>query len=71
MSGNGFKRSYDPVADPCDGFVSPFGHRPVTFPVVVPEDGTEHPISISMEYLNRCRNPGNLVVPARELCPTG
>jgi len=47
-------------------FVSEFGHRPVTFPVVLVKRGTELAIFISTEELRECRDLSDLIQLVRE-----
>jgi len=53
-----------------DQFVAEFGHRPVTFPVVLLKKGPDLSVFISTEELNRCRDLGDLIALVREWLPS-
>jgi hypothetical protein len=52
-----------------DEFLSEFGSRPVTFPVVLLKKGTELSIFISTEELNRCHDLSDLILLVEERIP--
>ena len=52
-----------------DEFLSEFGSRPVTFPVVLLKRGTELSIFISTEELNRCHDLSDLILLVEERIP--
>jgi len=53
-----------------DQFVAEFGHRTVTFPVVLLKRGMELGVFISTEELNRCRDLSDLIHLVQERLPT-
>ena len=44
-----------------DQFISEFGHRPLTFPVVLLKRGAELSVLVSTDELNRCMDLSDLV----------
>jgi hypothetical protein len=50
-------------------FLSEFGRRSITFPVVLLKSGTELSVLISTEELNACRNLSDLILLVRERLP--
>jgi len=53
-----------------DEFFGEFGHRPVTFPVVLVKRGMELAVFISTEELNRCRDLSDLIRLVQERLPS-
>jgi hypothetical protein len=47
-------------------FLHEFGNRPLTFPVVLFKNGSELPVLISTEELNRCRDLNDLMLLVRD-----